>query len=175
MRVALTLCALILFGPAPASAWGYQGHRVVGSIADQLLVNTDAARQVQTILNDGDPHGKLTLRLVGPWPDCVKGVDIPFDLGDAWTRELMTAARAVPASEGGIEDWPANWAGDSVQTARQAFAGLHFQRTDPPPKVKWNVSFEDHTAYLLMAGLTKRRQLAKGGAHLAEILRAIWP
>ena len=25
--------------------------------------------------------------------------DIPFDLGDAWTRELMTAARGVPKSE----------------------------------------------------------------------------
>jgi hypothetical protein len=46
----------------------------VGSIADQLLLNTNAARQVQTILNDGDPHGKLTLRLLGPWPDCVKSV-----------------------------------------------------------------------------------------------------
>jgi hypothetical protein len=353
IRAALLLSALlVLFRPVPALAWGYEGHRVVGSIADELLLDTNAAKQVQAILNDGDVNGKLTLRLIGPWPDCVKSVvqhadgtyeyvvdpdhleyevpctpfnskaerarmvdyvsrnwsncvylpngpdkppggchntyhfadvtiqrdkfdrselgtndhdvvaaigaaiamlrdktvpppfsirdkkealmllvhfvgdlhqplhvgsvyldadgnkvdpdlvhridpatdtiggnaiqdqnvnlhaewdDVPFDLGDKWTRELLTAARAVPASEGTVEDWPASWASDSIQIARQAFAGLHFQRVDPPPKVKWNLSFEDHTAYLLMADIIKRRQLAKGGAHLAEILRAIWP
>jgi hypothetical protein len=352
IRAALSLLALlVLFTPAPASAWGFEGHRVVGSIADELLLNTNAARQVQNILNEGEPNGTLTLRLVGPWADCVKSVelkdgnfryvvhedseairyevpctlfsrvdrenkrmvdyvirnwsncttdpakpqtnchanyhfddvaiqrdrfdrseqgtndhdvvaaigaaiamlrgqpvpppfsikdkkealmllvhflgdlhqplhvgsiyldgdgkmvdpdaahaidpatftvggnaiqdqnvnlhaewdDIPFDLGDAWTRELLTAARAVPATDGGLEEWPATWATDTLHIARQAFADLHFQRTDPPPKVKWSLTFENHTAYLLIADSIKRRQLAKGGGHLAEILRKIWP
>jgi S1/P1 Nuclease len=337
---------IFLLAPDAASAWGFQGHRVTGSIADELLRDSNAAKQVKDILNEGDPDGKLTLRLVGPWADCARSVtrkpdgtfeysvnpdhleyevpctpfksqperarlvdyatrnwstcedpppsgchtayhfddvaiqrdrydrsaqgtnandlvsvigaaiaalrgrpvpppfsikdkkealmllvhfvgdlhqplhvgviyldadgklvdpdvahaidkatetlggnaiqdqnvnlhgmwdDIPFDLGDARTRELMTAARAVPPSVGTIDDWPVNWASDSIQIARQAFAGLRFQRTDPPPKVKWSVSFEDHTAYLLMADIIKRRQLAKGGAHLAEILKTIWP
>jgi hypothetical protein len=346
-RIALLLVALsILLSPAPLLAWGWQGHRVVGSIAEQLLVNTNAAKQVQTILNNGDPHGEVTLGLVGPWADCARSVklengtfqyvvdekhleyevpctplkaerdrmvdyvsrnwsncaadkdpqpsaclssyhfddvaiqrdtfnrneegtndhdvvaavaaaiamlrgkavpppfsikdkrealillvhfvgdlhqplhvgvvyleadgkladpdiahtidpvtrtfggnaiqdqnvdlhtewdEIPFDLGDRWTRELMTAANGVPKSEGTVEEWPASWATDTIHVARQAFAGLHFQRTDTSPKGKWNVTFEDHTAYLLTADLTKRRQLAKGGAHLAEILKAIWP
>jgi hypothetical protein len=39
----------------------------------------------------------------------------------------------------------------------------------------WNVSFDDHTAYLWLADLVKRKQLAKGGARLAEILNTIWP
>jgi len=342
---------IFLLAPDSASAWGFQGHRVTGSIADELLRDSNAARQVKDILNEGDPDGKLTLRLVGPWADCVRSVarqsdgtfeyvvnpehyeyevpcrpfksdaerarlvdyatrnwsncddppsagchtiyhfddvaiqrdrydrsaqgtnasdlvsamgaaiaalrgqpvpppfsikdkkealmllvhfvadlhqplhvgaiyldaygklvdpdvahvidpatethggnaivdqnvnlhaewdDIPFDLGDAKTRELMDAARAVPQSVGTIGDWPVNWASDSLQVARQVFADLRFQLVDqppanPPPKPKWSVSFQDHTAYLLMADAIKRRQLAKGGAHLAEILKTIWP
>jgi hypothetical protein len=347
VRIALFLLLLsVALSPVPVLAWGYEGHRVVGSIADKLLQNTNAARQVQTILNNGDSNGELTLRLVGPWADCVRSVqlkdgtfryevnedhpeyetpcvpfradrdrlvdyakrnwtncatdaapqpgechasyhfddvaiqrdsfnrneqgtndhdvvaaigaaiamlqgktvpppfsikdkkealmllvhfvgdlhqplhvgsvyldadgklvdpdaghkidpatqtrggnsiqdqnvnlhaewdDIPFDLGDKWTRELVTAAGGVPASEGTIDEWPASWATDSIHVARQAFAGLHFQRTDASENGKWNVAFEDRTAYLLMADLIKRRQLAKGGAHLAEILKKIWP
>jgi len=37
------------------------------------------------------------------------------------------------------------------------------------------VTFDDHTAYLWQADIAKRRQLAKGGARLAEILNTIWP
>ena len=33
--------------------------------------------------------------------------DIPTDIGDAATRELLAAARAVPASPGRPDDWPA--------------------------------------------------------------------
>ncbi len=60
--------------------------------------------------------------------------DIPTDIGDAATRELLAAARVVPASPGGPDDWPAAWASDTV-----------------------------------MIGI------AKGGARLAEILNTIWP
>jgi hypothetical protein len=42
-------CALCLFYPTTVSAWGYQGHKVVGSIADQLL-KPDAKQQVRQIL-----------------------------------------------------------------------------------------------------------------------------
>jgi S1/P1 Nuclease len=59
----LSLCLLY---PAAASAWGYQGHRVVGSIADQML-NDPAKRQVSQILG-------FELRIAGPWADCVKSV-----------------------------------------------------------------------------------------------------
>jgi hypothetical protein len=101
--------------------------------------------------------------------------DIPTDIGDAATRELLTEARSAPASQGPIENWPANWASDTIQIAHQAFDGLSFQRSQPPPKVEWTVSFDDHTAYLWLADLIKRKQLAKGGARLAEILNTIWP
>ena len=104
--------------------------------------------------------------------------DIPFDIGDSWTRELMATAKLVPARAGPVEDWPAAWASDTILVARSAFAGVTFtfkQSTPPDTKLVWLVSFEDHTAYLWQMDQIKRRQLAKGGARLAQILNAIWP
>jgi len=357
-KIAVALAAACLAHVLTATgalAWGYQGHRVVGSIADQLL-HENAKAQVQKILNDGappDPRHDLDLRKSGPWADCVKSVqyhpadgsydyvvnpdhlewevpctpfrsnaerarmidyarrnwfncvyqpdgpdkpasgchntyhfedvaiernsfdrsfqgtnehdlvatigaaiavltdksppppfsikdkkeallmlahfvgdlhqplhvgaayldaqgrpvdpdiahtidpdtstiggnaiqdqnvnlhgewdDIPTDIGDASTRELLADARMVPPSQGPIESWPADWASDTILVAHQAFEGLSFQRAEPPPRVQWTVSFDDHTAYLWLADLIKRKQLAKGGARLAEILNAIWP
>ena len=338
--VALT-CLLVLFCPAPASAWGYQGHEVVGSIADHLL-KPNAKRQVASILN-------FELRVAGPWPDCVKSVvrhddgtfhyevdpnhlefevpciafrsdaerarmvdyasrnwftcsykpdgfergchntfhfedvaiqrngfdrnflgtndhdvvaaitaaiavlsdkpapppfsikdkkeallmlahfmgdlhqplhvgsvylgadgklvdpdaahridpatdtiggnaiqdqninlhhewdDIPTDIGEAATRELLSDASAVPASQGRIEDWPPAWASDTLAVAREAFAGLNFQLSQSQPSSAWTVGFDEHTAYLRAMDAIKRKQLAKGGARLAEILNTIWP
>jgi hypothetical protein len=66
-RTALFLnCLLCLLYSTAASAWGYQGHRVVGSIADQML-NDNAKQQVSQILG-------FELRIAGPWADCVKSV-----------------------------------------------------------------------------------------------------
>lgn len=104
--------------------------------------------------------------------------DIPTDIGDAATRELLAAARVVPASPGGPDDWPAAWASDTVMVAHEAFAGLTFTFNQPQPpstRIQWTVAFEDHTAYLWLADQIKRKQLAKGGARLAEILNTIWP
>lgn len=98
--------------------------------------------------------------------------DIPTDLGDAATRDLIRDARSQPATPGSIEDWPASWATETLGVARQAFAGLSFAPSAPQ---RWTVSFDDHAAYLRTQDTIKRRQLARAGAHLAELLKAIWP
>src|SRR5262245_49561936 len=68
MRLLFAVCTLAAaFSPDAASAWGYQGHRVVGSVADKLL-KPNAKQQVRQILGDID------LRKAGPWADCVKSV-----------------------------------------------------------------------------------------------------
>ncbi len=75
LRILFAACALVLLlAPDTASAWGFQGHRVVGSIAEELLLNTNAAAKIREILNEGNQDGKLTMRLVGPWADCVRSV-----------------------------------------------------------------------------------------------------
>ena len=139
--------------------------------AEGRLVDPDIAHAINpdTETVGGNAIQDQNVNLHGEWDD------IPTDIGDAATRELLTEARSVPASQGPIESWPANWATDTIQIAHQAFDGLSFQRSQPPPRVEWTVSFDDHTAYLWLADLIKRKQLAKGGARLAEILNAIWP
>ncbi|MEI9923238.1 MAG: hypothetical protein WDN50_06665 [Bradyrhizobium sp.] len=105
--------------------------------------------------------------------------DIPTDIGEAATRELLADANALPASEGPIEGWPAAWASDTILVSHDAFAGLNFRLTEThpgnPPNNSWTVLFEDHVAYLRWQDAIKRKQLAKGGARLAELLNAIWP
>lgn len=51
-----------------AMAWGNDGHRAVGAIADQLLIGTNAQKQVAAMLLPGE-----TLETVSVWADCVKG------------------------------------------------------------------------------------------------------
>ncbi|MGO4713517.1 S1/P1 nuclease [Bradyrhizobium sp. 2TAF24] len=98
--------------------------------------------------------------------------DIPTDLGEAATRELLADARSQPATPGSLDDWPAAWASDSITVAQQAFAGLTFT---PGGAQRWTVTFDDHATYLRAQDAIKRKQLAKAGAHLAELLKAIWP
>ncbi len=85
------------------------------------------------------------------------------------------SAPACRLSQGRIEDWPAAWASDSILVAYDAFAGLTFKLIQTEPGHTWSVAFDDDVAYLRAQDAIKRKQLAKGGARLAEILNAIWP
>ncbi len=67
-------CMLALAGTLAATAatdalaWGYDGHRAVGAIADQLLKGSNAEKQVAALLLPGE-----SLEKVAVWADCVKG------------------------------------------------------------------------------------------------------
>ena len=54
--------------PLPALAWGHQGHRLVGALADQLLT-PQAQAGLQRDMG-------LTLAQAAPWADCAKGVGL---------------------------------------------------------------------------------------------------
>jgi hypothetical protein len=78
LRSASRLAALMLGASAQAAlAWGPQGHRTIGAIADRLL--TPAAHEaVLQILEDdrdkfGNPSGRRTLEAVSVWADEVRG------------------------------------------------------------------------------------------------------
>ena len=149
----------------------------VGSVyldPDGKLVDPDAAHAVEPNSSTigGNAIHDQNVKLHGEWDD------IPTDIGDAATRELLAAARVVPATPGVPDDWPAAWATDTVMVAHEAFAGLTFTFNPPQPpstRIQWLVAFEDHTAYLWLMDQIKRKQLAKGGARLAELLNTIWP
>jgi len=141
------------------------------------LVDPDVAHAVDpatdtiggNAIRDGVAVPFQTINLHHEWDD------IPTDLGDAATSELMDAVKLVPPSQGAPEDWPAAWATDTLLVAHDAFKGLSFGPTPPPAQPKWTVTFDNHIDYLQAADAIKRKQLAKGGARLAELLNAIWP
>ena len=150
----------------------------VGSVyldANGHLVDPDVAHQIDpaTETIGGNAIQDQNVNLHHEWDD------IPTDIGEAATRELLADASALPASQGPIEGWPAAWASDTILVSHDAFAGLNFRlaETHPgnPPSNTWTVLFEDHIAYLRWQDAIKRKQLAKGGARLAELLNAIWP
>lgn len=65
------LCVLALSGAFvanPAFAWGSDGHRAVGAIAEQLIKGSNAEQHVRALLLPGE-----TLESVTNWADCVKG------------------------------------------------------------------------------------------------------
>jgi hypothetical protein len=97
---------------------------------------------------------------------------IPEDLGDAATPKLLEAARALPASQGSIDDWPEAWASDTIRVSHKAFAGTRFSQTSHE---HWTVTFNDRDAYLASQDKIQREQLVKAGARLGDLLNAIWP
>lgn len=66
IRVAVAVA--FLSSSAAAFAWSAPGHQTVGSIADSLLVGTNAAKAVKSIL------GSEKLKTASLWADCAKGV-----------------------------------------------------------------------------------------------------
>ncbi len=139
--------------------------------ANGKRVDPDTAHQIDpaTETIGGNAIQDQNLSLHHEWDD------IPTDIGEAATSELLWDAKSVPTSQGRIEDWPVAWASDSILVAHDAFAGLTFKLTLPPAKLKWTVAFDDHVTYLRSMDAIKRKQLAKGGARLAALLNAIWP
>src|SRR5262245_6447279 len=69
----LAACAIAI--PAPAKAWDYPGHRIVGAIADLVLQQHYPAtyKRVSDLLEirrPGDLWQKRSLREVAVFPDC---------------------------------------------------------------------------------------------------------
>ncbi len=97
---------------------------------------------------------------------------IPSDLGRSADSAMVEKARAVPLTAAPLPNLAAIWASESVMASHAAFAGLTFTGAGPQ---KWLVHFSDHALYLQSQDALQREQIAKGGAHLAQLLNAIWP
>jgi hypothetical protein len=69
LYVAMAILLTASLASAPAAAWGPDGHRSIGAIADRLIAGSNAAAAVDSIL------GGLSLRDASVWADCAKGVD----------------------------------------------------------------------------------------------------
>src|SRR5262249_27994130 len=99
--------------------------------------------------------------------------EIPEAWGVTPGAALLAEARGIPSTPGPIKDWAASWAGDTVKAAQIALndkAATFFG--DPPHG--WTVAFADRQKYEMDAQQIKFKQLAKGGARLAQLLNEIW-
>lgn len=72
----LAVLALLAAWATPLEAWGPQGHRTVGAIADRLL-DPQARAQVARLLADdrdkfGNPSGRTSLEAVSVWADEIR-------------------------------------------------------------------------------------------------------
>ena len=97
---------------------------------------------------------------------------IPKNLGTDASSAMVAKAKSVPSTTGPLDNWAATWASDTVMAAHTAFEGLSFTGTGAH---KWSVEFDNRKTYVKMENQLKEKQLTKGGAHLAELLNAIWP
>ena len=71
------LAAILVLTVPGALAWGPQGHRTIGAIADRLLTPGAHATVLQLLADDqdkfGNPSGRTTLESVSEWADELHG------------------------------------------------------------------------------------------------------
>jgi len=125
-KIAIAVAVSCAFISSSAFAWGNDGHRAVGAIADKLLKGTAAQKQIQALLLPGE-----TLESIANWPDCVKGTYC-----GPQSPEMIAYVAAnpkhseyhytdVPYQLNKYEDHAVGTADDDiVQTLRQAIAVL---------------------------------------------------
>lgn len=115
-----------------AQAWGNDGHRAVGAIADQLIKGSNAQKQVAALLLPGE-----SLEKIANWADCVKG-----SFCGPQTEEMVAYTSANPKhSEYHYTDVPFQFPhyhdhavgtadDDIVQTLKQCIATLQGKGND---------------------------------------------
>ena len=128
-------CALALtsaFVSFDALAWGNDGHRAVGAIADQLLAGSNAQKQLAALLMPGE-----SLESIANWADCVKGTYCGPQTPEMVAYVSANAKHSeyhytdVPFQNAHYHDGEVGTGPDDiVQTLKQAIAVLQ-GRTDP--------------------------------------------
>lgn len=135
----LTCCAVLmcLTGP-PAFAWGPQGHRTVGAIADRLLTPAARAAVAQLLAADldkfGNPSGRTTLESVAVWADEIRGTPAAEP---RWHYDDIPVCGPVPPRE----RYCAGGQCDSAQLERLAavLADSHAELRTRNEALKWIV------------------------------------
>jgi hypothetical protein len=171
-------CALAIgaaFLSADALAWGSDGHRAVGAIADRLIKGSHAESHVRKLLMPGE-----SLESVANWADCVKGTycgpQTPEMTGyvNANPKHGEYHYTDVPFQLDHYEDGAVGTASDDVvQTLTQAIAVL--QGRDTPltnPRL-----FTQRQALLLLTHMTGdiHQPLHVGAAYIDRDGRFVVP
>ncbi len=116
-RAAILLNCLFSLYSNAVSAWGYQGHRVVGSIADRLM-SQNAKSHVSDVLG-------FDLRIAGPWADCVKSVVRNDDNTFSYKENPSHPEYEIPCTSFRTPD---------EQKRMEDYVGRNWTQCDYPPK-----------------------------------------
>ena len=149
------LAAGLLLAAQGALAWGPQGHRTIGAIADRLLTPGAHAAVLQLLEDDrdkfGNPSGRTTLESVSEWADELHGTpaarpawhydDVPICGSEEKTRYcpngqcnteqlkrligVLGDARAPAAERNEALKWVVHLVGDIHQPLHAADNGDH--------------------------------------------------
>jgi hypothetical protein len=130
-KLAFVLALASACASMDAAAWGNDGHRAVGSIADKLLKGSNAEKQIKALLLPGE-----TLESIANWPDCVKGTycgpqsQDMIDYVNANPKHSEYHYTDVPFQLDHYHDHAVGTADDDiVQTLKQAIAVLQGKDT----------------------------------------------
>lgn len=167
LACAVALSAAFLSGEA--LAWGYDGHRAVGAIAEKLIKGSTAEKQVAALLLPGE-----SLESITTWADTAKGgVGYPAPSAE---QAAFTAANPrhseyhytdVPFQKNEYQDGAVGTAEvDVVQTLKQAIAVLQ-GKTDPASNPH---GLSKRQALLLVAHMTGdiHQPLHVGAAYITK-------
>lgn len=103
--------------------------------------------------------------------------DVPYYLKRGKQNDALVAkAKLIPKTTGEIANWSASWASDTIAQARIAYAKTEYSSATPAGQGRgnnWSIALP--LAYEKTMNNLKEEGLVKGGAHLAELLQAIWP
>jgi S1/P1 Nuclease len=102
------------------------------------------------------------------------------DLPDKLFKPMLAGPGAVQAKKvartaGAPLKWSAAWAGESTAQAAKVYAGLKIgKKSVTLAGAEWEATATE-PAYRLSREAMQKEQLVKGGARLAQILKALWP
>lgn len=160
----VAICAMLAI-PAPAVAWDYPGHRMVGAIADLVLAQhyPETYKRVQALLAVKDANGNAvqrTLSQVAVAPDCAKKGNEPYCGRPSSEEEKAYAERNPHQATFHYTDVPiderkyvAGMAGtaDTDVVAMIGYASAQLRGKSPPAKK--DVALSDTEAVFLLAHL----------------------
>jgi hypothetical protein len=135
---ALILAVAAITLPAPAWAWDFPGHRIVGAVADRILAQQNSAvySRVLDKLKITLPGGEVemrTLRDVAVFPDCAKKNNERFCGRPPSGEEQHYAQRNPHHGSFHFADVP-------LQQAKYALGGAGTEETDVVQMIAYAVA-----------------------------------
>ncbi|HYD80075.1 MAG TPA: S1/P1 nuclease [Paucimonas sp.] len=134
LGIVISLCCA--FASGSAWAWGDQGHKAVGAIADQLLKNSNAQKRMEALLKPGENLAQLSV-----WADCVKGsycgpqTPEMIEFTQAHPKHSEYHYTNVPFQNAAYQDGGVGTRDiDIVQTLKHAIAVLQGKPDESPAK-----------------------------------------